>query len=310
MPNMPGEFISDGVEQLDRPATEASLAQFINHTLSRVENIQVDRLDQVVGQWRAIENADVDEHAFCRLAGRMGIDPYNPDELTTELAEFLESLARPDEPLVRDLTEVALPESVAAQWSWIDRASRNLELGPCSTVLGGLLPSAGLTPPEYGYQLARQLRAAANHESGPIESVEETASAALLTAFRMEQGNSVPGYGIRALVGQTRSDGIIATGPEQPFLFSRRFMTARCVFHALATTQDSQRLVTDAYSWDQKASRAFAAEFLAPRQVLLSRLHQSTADQQILNLLSEEFCVSTIVIEKQLENAGVPVSYD
>jgi Zn-dependent peptidase ImmA (M78 family) len=87
-------------------------------------------------------------------------------------------------------------------------------------------------------------------------------------------------------------------------------MNAGNVFHALATSRESQRLVTDAYSWDQKASRAFAAEFLAPQQALISRLAKSTADRLTVRKLSMEFLASTYVIERQLENAGVPLSFD
>ena len=89
MPNMPGEFISDGMEQLDPQATEVSLAQFVNHTLGRVQKVPVDRVNQVAAQWSVIQNADVEEKEFCILAGRMGVDPYNQDETSEDLAHFL-----------------------------------------------------------------------------------------------------------------------------------------------------------------------------------------------------------------------------
>ena len=82
------------------------------------------------------------------------------------------------------------------------------------------------------------------------------------------------------------------------------------MFHALATSRESQRLVTDAYSWDQKASRAFAAELLAPQQALINRLSRISADPLTVKELSTEFCASSYVIERQLENAGVPLSFD
>lgn len=89
MPNMPGEFTSDGIEQLDAQATEISLAQFVNHTLGRVLNVPDDRVNQVAAQWSVIQNADVEEREFCILAGRMGLDPYTQDETSEDLAHFL-----------------------------------------------------------------------------------------------------------------------------------------------------------------------------------------------------------------------------
>jgi Zn-dependent peptidase ImmA (M78 family) len=91
---------------------------------------------------------------------------------------------------------------------------------------------------------------------------------------------------------------------------SQRFLTARSLYHALLTSQNSQRLVTTAHSWDQKAARAFAAELIAPQQALATRIQTSAADEQIIEELSREFNVSTMVIEWQLVNAGIPLSVE
>jgi Zn-dependent peptidase ImmA (M78 family) len=76
------------------------------------------------------------------------------------------------------------------------------------------------------------------------------------------------------------------------------------------TSQESQRLVTDAFSWHQKASRAFAAELLAPQNALASRIETYPVDRQTIQELSREFNASTMVIERQLENAGIPLSVE
>ncbi len=105
MPNMPGEFVADGADSLDSNATQDSLAQFIDMVLARVTEVGDARVHGVVEQWRAIQGADGEEQAFCTLAGRMGIDPYDHSEMTDELARFLEdTVTSPEDPLVRDLT--------------------------------------------------------------------------------------------------------------------------------------------------------------------------------------------------------------
>lgn len=311
LPNMPGEFLSDGVTLVDSDRTEVALARFVNHTMGRLEDIASDRADQAAGQWHAIQNADLEEREFCKLAGRMGLDPYNVEEVTGDLARFFEEmLDDADEPLVRDLTESARPESVEAQWLWVTDASRELHLGPRSIGLPFDLPEGRFTPADYGYELARRVRAAADVPDAPIESLESTASAAIRRIFHVEPRNHIPGQGIKAIVGQSTSGRLVAAGPESPVPHNQRFMNARSLFHALATSQKSQRLVTGAYSSDQKASRAFAAEFLAPQAALRSRLSTSTADPQTVETLSKEFRASTYVIEWQLENAGVFLSSD
>jgi hypothetical protein len=313
MPNMPGEFIVGGAEPLESSATEISLAQFIDTVLDRAGAANDRRVDELREQWRVIEGADSEEQAFCTLAGRMGLDPYDSDEMTDDLARFLEqSFSGPDDPLVRDLTEVAGADSIVQQWSWLSSVATDLKLGSNPVDLSFGFPSRGSLPPQFGYKLARLVRAAADLSlESPLNSVESVAGAVTGRRLRIEDRNHIPGQGIRAIVGRSETDGeIVAAGPRAAREDSQRFLSARSLYHALVTTGTSRRLVTDAYSWDQKASRAFAAELIAPQQALACRVTGPSADSSQIELLGREFRASTIVIEKQLENAGVSLSYE
>ena len=278
MPNMPGEFIADGADQLDSNATQDSLAQFINTVLDRVTQVDDTRVHELMEHWRAIRGADGEEQAFCTFAGRMGIDPYDRIEMSDELARFLEqTTARPDDPLLRDLTEVARPDSIVQQWSWLLGVGADLELGSNPVDLSFDIPSRGSSPPQFGYRLARLVRAAAKvSPESPLDSVESVAQDIVGRGFRIEDRNQVPGQGIRAIIGRSARDGdIVVAGPQPSRQDSQRFLNARSLYHALVTTQNSHRLVTDAFSWDQKASRAFAAELLAPQQAVANRVPAS-----------------------------------
>lgn len=113
------------------------------------------------------------------------------------------------------------------------------------------------------------------------------------------------------MIGRSGKDGdVVAAGPRPLREDSQRFLSARSLYHALATTKDSRRLVTDAYSWDQKASRAFAAELIAPQRALADRVSESHPDSATIESLSLEFKASNKLIEKQLENAGFSLSYE
>ena len=309
MPNMPGEFITDGAERLEATSVQECLANFINDCLSRVAQVDDSRVYQLAEQWKAIQRADVEEQQFCSLAGRMGIDPYDDGEMTEELARFLEQeITSPDDPLVRDLTEVARPEFIRQQWSWLTRVGAELGLGPNPVGLSFDMPSRGLSPPLFGYELASKVRAVAKiSPKSPLDSLEAVAQYVTGKTLRFEDRNHAPGQGIRAIVGRSAAD-IVCAGPLPPRADNKRFLIARSLYHAIITTHSSHRLVTDAFSWDQKASRAFAAELLAPRSALAERIAASYADSDAIESLSREFRASTIVIEHQLENAGVSLS--
>jgi hypothetical protein len=313
MPNMPGEFIAGGSDQLDSNATQDSLAQFINTVLTRATMVDDARVNEAMEQWRAIQGADAEEQAFCTLTGRMGIDPYDCGEMTDELVRFLEhTISRPEDPLVRDLTEVARPDSIVQQWSWLSSVGADLKLGPNPVDHSFSLPPRGSLPSQFGYVLARMVRAAAGiSPDSPLNSVESVAQDVVGRELRIDDRNHIPGHGIRAIIGQSGRDGVIvAAGPQPLRQDSQRFLNARSLYHALVTIRNSQRLITDAYSWDQKASRAFAAELIAPQRALVARLSDSRAESMKIESLSREFQASTIVIEKQLENAGISLSYD
>ncbi len=312
IPNMPGEFIADGADELDTNATQESLTQFIHSVLGRVTHVDDERVRELSTQWRAIQGADAEEQQFCTLAGRMGLDPYDRSEMTEELACFLEqTLTSPEDALVRDLTELAQPDSIQQQWQWLTGVSRDLQLGPIPFTASLDIPSRALAPPQFGYQLARNVREAANIRPGQrLVSVEEVATSVIGEPFRVHERNHIPGQGIRAIVGRSSDGDVVTVGPQPLHPNSQRFLTARSVYHALLTSQNSQRLVTTAHSWDQKAARAFAAELIAPQQALATRIRTSAADEQTIEELSREFNVSTMVIEWQLVNAGIPLSVE
>jgi hypothetical protein len=311
MPNMPGEFVGDGSDQLDSDATKSSLTLFIEAVLGRVAQVRDARVSEITEHWRAIQCADGQEQDFCTLAGRMGIDPYDASEMTDELARFLEqTVTSPEDPLLRDLTEVARPDSLVQQWSWLSDVGTDLKLGSNPIELSFAIPARAASPPQFGYRLARVVRAAAQESpNSPLHSVESVAHEVLGRNLRIEDRNHVLGHGIRAIIGRSADDGdVVAAGPQPVRPDSRRFLNARSLYHALVTTRESHRLVTDAFSWDQKASRAFAAELLAPQQALANSISSSGADSSAIEELSHDFEVSTRVIERQLANAGICVS--
>jgi len=305
-PNMPGEFTDSGFDIIENAATEDALAEFVSEVLRRVDGLSDERVDALKENWRAIRGANAEETHFCVAAGRMGLDPYDPSQMRDEVASFIESaLTDPDLPLARDLTEAAEADSVVEQWSWVQKSSKTWKLGPIRKPPPIQAGDAGLSPSQHGYRLAAEVREAAGQDpSLPLMSVESLAKAVSGGPFHAHDQNHGPGSRVQAVVGWTVNNEIRLAGPRPTRPDSERFLDARGLYHALFDCVRSERLVTRAFTWDQQASRAFAAELLAPQAALVARV-SGNADRSKVEELAGEFRASTVLIEKQLENAGV-----
>jgi IrrE N-terminal-like domain len=252
--------------------------------------------------------------SYDRRTGRKPtfVDPYNRHEMTDELSTFLETEFKSiDYPLVTDLIDVSHPQTLKQQWQWINKTIAELGMGPYRPESIVTIPVRGTSPPLFGYELARTIRKAAGlSDEAPVDSVQSLSCPVLHKTFRVEDRNHLPGTGIKSLIGQISSGEIISAGPHPHPVESQRFLTSRGLFHAIASTRSSQRLVTEAYSWDQQASRAFAAELLVPQQAIKNRISRSVADQSLIETLASEYVVSTFVVERQLQNMRIAISDD
>jgi hypothetical protein len=83
---------------------------------------------------------------------------------------------------------------------------------------------------------------------------------------------------------------------------SARFLLARALFFVpLLQRGATARLVTKAHTWEQAASRAFAAELLAPADALRAEVGGGVSQEE-LKAVASHFQVSSMVIEHQLKN--------
>lgn len=86
---------------------------------------------------------------------------------------------------------------------------------------------------------------------------------------------------------------------------SERFRLARSLFMQHQSNVGERRLVTESHTWDQRASRAFAAELLAPAEALSTRIRSTHVLGHDVERLAGEFNVSPLVIEHQIDNHDI-----
>ena len=106
---------------------------------------------------------------------------------------------------------------------------------------------------------------------------------------------------VNALIAADPSGTPHVIGPRLGH-WADRFRLARSAFFLYREMgQTPPRLVTRAFGWDQRASRAFAAELLAPSAALRDKVGAFVAPDEI-DELARIFDVRPTVIEHQLLN--------
>ncbi len=309
-PSMPGYFLYDGQATLETRDVMAGMSEFVAKVLGWCEGLEEPRVDQLRADWSAITDMDMEELEFCRAAGRMGLDPFSVETWEPGLVEFLSADlgSRVNDDIVVDLLESAEPASAVELWRWITSAERTFGLR--AGAIDRLAPVEGFrTAKDQGYDVARRIRQIAG--LGPTEAIDDLASVARAVGgmpFSFRSQNHLPGRAVLAAAGWSADGEIVIAGPRPPQAESARFLESRGLYHALLGCRRGARLVTRAHTWDQQATRAFAAELLAPQAALCERARRDMEPDERLELqqeLASEFRVSTEVIRLQLRNAGV-----
>jgi hypothetical protein len=308
-------FIERGREVLDAEVVEESLRRFIEVVIRRLDDQAVSN-SFLHGEWSA-SVLDEEEERFCRLAGILGLDPFS---LSTQEEDQILKAAQDLEPAFIEeffgaASQDTLLEQVALVRKGIDAArARAYDLRPLRKLRDAIGKTAGTgtTPWDEGYSFARRLREELELGERTARSMEELADIlsvnfeeleqALVDRRYVELGPSVPSWA-RFL------DSIVGIDPSGSpgFLImkslpgSRMFAFCRAVFEYL-TAAGAEAMLTFSRSFRQQRNRAFAAEFLAPSDVLRQRISGEIVDDEEVEELAGQFGVSAYVIRHQLEN--------
>ncbi|MBN1609413.1 MAG: ImmA/IrrE family metallo-endopeptidase [Polyangiaceae bacterium] len=155
-------------------------------------------------------------------------------------------------------------------------------------------------PYRAGYRRAEVLRQQLGFEpDSPVADITDLAKRLLGDWMPVVQSG---------VEGAVQRDGTCALVAGERSAPAQRFLLGRALHHWQFVTQgpSAVRLLTRANDWQQSASRAFAAELLAPAAALAARLEGRSAwDPQIHEELAREFQVSPMVIAHQIENHGL-----
>ena len=304
------QYLTYGYQLLDRSNTKTALREFVLEVLGWcVGEEDDDRVATLRREWDTINSADQDEREFCEAAGRMGLDPYSMDTWPECLSNFLVDTigARIREPLIEDLLEATEPEKAPDLGNWVERSQGLYNLSSRMPLFKDLPSST--RGKDHGYMIARKVREIAGISGGaPIHELTDITRKLDRISLSFDHHNSIPSNKVSAIVGWKDEATAGVAGPFPTRDDSRRFLMARGLYHAMTSCARGARLVTKAYTWDQQAGRAFAAELLAPQDALAEK---ASADmdfderKELQDALANKYVVSTELVRLQLENHGI-----
>ncbi|MGA1984553.1 MAG: hypothetical protein ABSG84_19070 [Acidobacteriaceae bacterium] len=310
-PHLPGFFLDSGLAELELNLVESSLAEFVQSVLERVGSSKDLRLSNLRNTWDAVTGADASEAAFCRTAGRLGLDPYETEAWPSGLVELLEEQASDDNRanlIFDDLISTVSSESARSAWKVVNQTTTKHHLCELKSDALALARDSSKIPARFGYEAAEMVRQRSGINSvGPVTSVAKLSESAGFPRMRLEYNGSPARIGVRALVGGNANNSGVLVAKEPSWSSAKRFLEARGLYLMMFGCSLGPRLVTDAHVWDQKAARAFAAELLAPREQVVEiyqdRIKKDDSTEEASLYVAKHFDVSDLVIANQLKNA-------
>ncbi|AMJ63041.1 ImmA/IrrE family metallo-endopeptidase [Bosea sp. PAMC 26642] len=254
-----------------------------------------------------ISTTEPEQEAYCRMVGALGLSPYAENEtLDGHLAEAIQNLG---ERVAMDLCLAATAETFAVAER---RAGLALELAGRSdpASLAPLSPIA--PPPDILTQEAwrRGVAAAARVRDGlRISETDAKGGTAFLErlGIELEKATQLASTDNEDVTGAViRDDLAMRLGLIQPRKEQRRFTAARGAYAAwTAESAQNSQLLTYSLTRDQQASRAFAAELMAPKAFIRLRYRTAEKSKHLVDDIAAELTVSPEVVRYQAENNGL-----
>lgn len=294
------DFLEEGEARLPADDLRQALADLVDSVSARLDASGVTDT-WLQREWNAIQSAETEEREFCSAAAWLGLDPYAVDDATADLvlAMWQQAPAGVREDIFRASSGQRLADSVSwvkAGIAAIQSASQDgLDWSALRSRVGPL--PVGDIPWRQGYLLAQDLRARLGlHDRVPL-SLDQLVHA----PFPVIAANHPPVASLDGLFGCSPAQAPCCyTAKRRPE--SQHFVCARGLMSFFYGSPEAPFLLSSVPTRLQQQSRAFAAELLAPAQLIRPRLGGAEVSPEQVADLAAEFEVSPYVIEHQIQN--------
>ena len=267
-------FVGDGQASMPVDEVAQGLTDFVVRVLDRIEGMGAPEVEALRRDWAAITTAPPDEREFCIWSARVGLDPYDPDELTEQRENMLKSSVSSLEGELRgDLLDATTVDALPTDARWIDAAHDiALESGLSAANEPALAPVGHRsTAHETGYECARTLRGHLGANGGPVADMRAVMRALGWAREPLLTTDSRPTSPLDAILDRSASGAPVVVTYQDGGVESERFRLARSLFlrHFTAapgpSTGNGCPHLGSARSFSLLRARAFRrSEFLAP----------------------------------------------
>jgi hypothetical protein len=283
-----------------REETENDLLELIEKVVLRLTDRSVE-FSELREVWSRVSASisDDEERLYCIAAGRLGLDPYDDD--CPDINSFAEGIS---DSLFQDVCEAAAIEEMSTTTHWIRETERRLKDLPRIPISEfGPPPSSDLSirPWNEGYQAAEQLRSNLRLDhSDPKQAIKRLFEGMLdKEHIALSDGPSSVDAVLRRTNGSVQG-GILKLHPKQ-----RRFHGCRMLYLGWKSADGQETAATVANTRKQQASRAFAAELVAPRRLLRERAGRYGLTSEDIDNIANEFTCPETVIVHQAQNHSI-----
>jgi Zn-dependent peptidase ImmA (M78 family) len=256
-------------------------------------------------QWNSIHASSREDREFSYAAARMGLDPFSAEDSVADT--IVKAAGQVKNELHGDLFSLASPSSLESIASSLEVATERIAedesesdgldyLRQCRVEHG-----VHSTPWAVGYHLANQVRKVTGikWKSRKLEELAEHLRIKRIDDCIIERGNLYKG--IEAFSGcNSKHKPRFIVNKSWPD--SQQFAFCRAIFDQLSLPEGQFAAVSALRSERQQMNRAFAAELLAPHQVLKSQLASNWVTQDEIIDLARDFGVSDFVVRNQIIN--------
>lgn len=287
---------------VNRTEIEQNLIELVETTLARLRERSIEHKALLEDWHRVLASiADPEERGYCVTAGRLGLDPYNSDN--PDLISLSKSISTD---LFGDICEAARPDELAETSQWIrknEKLLRRLPKVPISHFGPPPKTDLSIKPWEEGYKAADALRTALGlTPEKPKRTVKQ-----LLDGALDHHLSSLP-EGPSSIEGLLRrASHYMQVGVQKRLPTQRRFHACRAIYLAWHSIDGQEAGITVAKTRRQQASRAFAAELLAPAELLRERAGQHGLTPDDIGVIANEFGCPESVLTRQAENHRIPL---